>query len=230
MKGKKKCTKIEHLLRRRGWNRKQGNLRHRIYALVTCRAPWYDWGERLMILTGHNTMGHWFGYEPPTWWYREDHSSYWKTPLTRYMRPRLEVIRGDYSKFREREQEVGQDAYWKAINVNQDDELQLGRRYWGEAFYGLKGIEVRLLARYLIHWLLRNWFGVRNELNSLGLKHHVNLKRPFACNVTPKPGSGGYSHWHCQRSRHHVGPHRYNNYTWPGPGTRVEYSPQESNV
>lgn len=53
---------------------------------------------------------------------------------------------------------------------------------------------------------------------------------------------GGYSHWRCGKPRGHdrqvkvfrdgdyvdgatYGPHRFNNYIWPGPGTRVQYAP-----
>jgi hypothetical protein len=34
------------------------------------------------------------------------------------------------------------------------------------------------------------------------------------CAHKPSPDSGAYGHWECQRSRYHLGRHRFNNYTW----------------
>lgn len=43
---------------------------------------------------------------------------------------------------------------------------------------------------------------------------------------------GGYSHWRCGKRRGHAdtaermdGAHRFHNYTWEGPGHKVEYAP-----
>lgn len=43
---------------------------------------------------------------------------------------------------------------------------------------------------------------------------------------------GGYNHWRCGKARGHmqvlddrVPAHRFNNYIWEGPGSRVEYAP-----
>lgn len=33
------------------------------------------------------------------------------------------------------------------------------------------------------------------------------------CGFVPYPNSGAYGHWTCQRERHHLGRHRFNNYT-----------------
>jgi hypothetical protein len=33
------------------------------------------------------------------------------------------------------------------------------------------------------------------------------------CGFRPFPGNGAYDHWTCQRSRFHLGHHRYRNYT-----------------
>jgi hypothetical protein len=70
-----------------------------------------------------------------------------------------------------------------------------------------------------------------------------------ACNADTWTGeghtgyAGGYSHWRCGKKRGHFGngvmvyrdgdyvdggtygPHRFNNYIWNGPGSRVEYAP-----
>lgn len=33
------------------------------------------------------------------------------------------------------------------------------------------------------------------------------------CGFVPFPGSGAYGHWACERRRHHLGRHRFVNYT-----------------
>jgi hypothetical protein len=43
----------------------------------------------------------------------------------------------------------------------------------------------------------------------------------------PDEDAGGYRHWRCGRRRGHDGKHRFINYTWGGPGERVEYAPVE---
>jgi len=35
------------------------------------------------------------------------------------------------------------------------------------------------------------------------------------CGFRPYPGSGAYGHWTCDRGRHHLGRHRFSNYTVP---------------
>jgi hypothetical protein len=47
------------------------------------------------------------------------------------------------------------------------------------------------------------------------------------CCVVPDEDAGGYRHWRCGRRRGHDGKHRFINYTWGGPGERVEYAPVE---
>lgn len=37
--------------------------------------------------------------------------------------------------------------------------------------------------------------------------------------------SGGYAHWRCMKAKRHVGPHRYINYVWRGPGHPVQFDP-----
>ncbi len=69
------------------------------------------------------------------------------------------------------------------------------------------------------------WFGLRRWAYYKGLHAAVQRKVPFTCQVTPDKDAGGYSHWHCGLKRKHSGPHRYVNYIWPGPGTRVEFDP-----
>jgi hypothetical protein len=35
------------------------------------------------------------------------------------------------------------------------------------------------------------------------------------CGHVPFPGNGAYGHWTCSLPRHHLGSHRFNNYTTP---------------
>jgi hypothetical protein len=37
--------------------------------------------------------------------------------------------------------------------------------------------------------------------------------------------SGGYAHWRCALRRGHEGVHRFENYVWAGPGSRVVFDP-----
>lgn len=64
-----------------------------------------------------------------------------------------------------------------------------------------------------------------------------------ACNASTwnpqkRDYDGGYNHWRCGKRRGHMantlvtghedgrsGPHRFINYTWDGPGTKVKYAP-----
>lgn len=207
------------VMRKRGWydTKRMGSLRHRAYSLCLERHPWHDWGHYLMILVGQDFGGNWVEYSPPTWWYRHGTPKrMFRTGYPRHPLSTFEVIKDDYSAFRERTDGLNEDQKyeWKAIGTSQDGELHLGRMYWGNSFYGLTRWEMRLLHRYLWACRWRSWFGLRNWLYSLALHEAVDHKAPFKCNATPPPGSGGYSHWHCQQKRRHVGLHRFNNMSW----------------
>lgn len=204
---------LEKLLRTRGWNRGLGTWRNRVYDLVSCRYPWWDWGHRLMILTGTDFGGNWDEPKPPTWWYVET------TPKrmwhTRYPRTRYEVVT-NYAEMRRRTQHLDEDGmyHWRAICVNQDGNLHLGRQYWGGTFHGLDYAETQIVLRYLARWQLTNWFGARGWLYRQGLHAAVHRKKPGSCAAVPPKDAGGYSHWRCEIKRGHPGLHRYGNTVW----------------
>lgn len=221
---------LAKLMRRWGWNFAHGTVRHRVWDLITCNHRWYDWGHRVMILTGSDFGGNWSEPSPPTWWYRPG------TPLrmwrTGYPRARLHVVR-DYTTFMAETEglDVGSDEHysWRAIGTGQDNDLHLGRMYWGGTFYGLGYAELRVLTRWLIRWQFINWFGVRSWLYSQGLNAAVYQRTPFGCNQAPPKGSGGYSHWLCQNRNRHSGPHRFRNYEWTD-GERVNHNTERASA
>lgn len=217
------------LMRKRGWGHKtpRDGVRRRLYSLAIERHQWWDWGHRLMILTGSDMGGNWDEPEPPMWWYRPIGNKHmWRT---RYPRTVYGVV-DSYDEFRTLTDGLNEDEMyrWKAMGFGQDGELHLGHRYWGKEFYGLDHQETRLLRRYLRMCHRHNWWGARPWLYSQGLHAAVHRKKPRTCQVTPPRGSGGYDHWHCDQKRRHKGDHRYQNYTWPGGTAHVEYAPRES--
>jgi hypothetical protein len=205
-------------MRKRGWSHKTPNngMRRRLWSLNVERHPWWDWGHRLMIFTGTDMGGTWSEPEPPTWYYRMGTPTrMWRTGYPQHPLSTFEVIK-DYETFRARIEGLNEDEMyeWKAMCFDQDEQLQLGHRYWGKDFYGLTRWEVPLLARYLRMARRHNWWGARRWLYSLALDAAVNQRKPFTCQATPPKGQGGYSHWHCREKRNHDGMHRFNNYVW----------------
>lgn len=199
------------------WRKHRGTWRHRIIALLKCSDPWWDWGHRLMIFAGDDHGGNWSEPEPPTWWYRQGPPSHMvRTGYPRHPLSTFEVIKGDYDEFRHRTDGLNpDDEYaWRAICVDQDGQLQLGRRYWGQDFYGIDHWEVRLLRKYLRMWNLHTWWGIRPWLYKQGLHAAVHKRKPRSCQQVPPRDTGGYDHWHCRKPRGHDGLHRFNNYVW----------------
>lgn len=222
------------VMRRRGWNYRtpDDGIRHRVWALTSERRPWWDWGHRLMVLVGSNDCGNWGEPGPKTWWYRLGPPK--RMARTKYPRHPLstfEVVT-DYDEFQARTKGLNEDQMyeWKAICRNQDGDLKLGHSYWGKEFYGLPECEVALLRRYLRRWHRLNWFGLRSWLYHQALHAAVHQKVPRTCQVTPPPGSGGYSHWYCDQKRKHDGPHKYRNYQWDPEKDRVEHTPTVEEV
>lgn len=218
--------------RSHGLNRIQrlayNHLGMRVFRLISTRKPWYDWGGRLMILVGQDQGGNYSEPEPVTWWYRlGPPKRMWFTGYPRHPLSTFEVVK-DLKTFRALTEGLNDDQMyeWKAMSTSQDGELILGHRYWGGNFYGLTKSEVALLRRYLRHWRRIDWFGLRSWLFLVALHAAVHTKKPFACNVTPARGSGGYSHWNCHEKRKHDGPHIFNNYTWVE-GEHVNHEPRD---
>lgn len=210
--------RLARWMRKREWNRQRhdNHLRGRSYALVALRAPWWDWGARLKIIVGQNDGGTWREPFPPTWWYRRgDPTRMWRTGYPKHRRRNFQIVT-DYAEIKTLTTGLNEDQMyeWQAININQDGELQLGHRYWGGTFYGLRSDEWWLVARYLRRYRHRTLWGLRNWLFTHALHATVHRRKPFTCQATPPKGSGGYSHWHCTLRRNHDGLHRYANYVW----------------
>lgn len=209
---------IRRAMRRAGWHKSKHDawITGRAYTLmVRHRAPWWDWGHRVMTLVGTPSGGNYDSPRPETWWYREGSpESMIRTGYPVHPMRTFKIIKGDYGRFRSIYEALKPDDQyaWKAIGINQDGELHLGRQYWGENFYGLNKWETRILRRYLAVWSVYNWFGLRSWIYSQALHAAVYKRKPFGCHAAPQ--QGGYSHWLCQERRAHSGPHRFNNYTW----------------
>jgi hypothetical protein len=197
-KAERKRRYLWRLLQRIGW-RDAGDhtIRYRVYRLALERHPWWDWGHRVMVLTGTPMGGNFQEPSPPTLWYRWDAQQL--------------VLTKSYKEYRAATESMTEND-WKWIGLDQDHELRLGY-YQSGNFYGLPRAEQRLLFWWLVRWRFRDWFGLRTWLYFKGLHAAVNRKVPFTCQAVP-PKGGGYSHWHCHLKRKHVGMHRFNNYVW----------------
>ena len=217
--------KLARLLQKWRWNFAHGTIRRRIYDLVSCHYPWWDWGHRMMIVTGSDWGGgNWSEPEPPVWYYRMvPGKRQWRTG---YPTRRPQIVK-TYDEFMSITEGINKDSYehyeWRAICTSQDNELHIGRMYWGGNFYGLTYGEMRVLVRWLMRWEAINWFGLRTWLHKQGLHAAVETRKPFACNQSPPKGAGGYSHWLCHKKRGHEDPHSTGNYEWEDLG-KVNYT------
>ena len=221
--------RLAGLMRRAGWySAKHDNwITGRLYHLMVRGTRWWDWGHKVMILTGTCVGGNYDAPRPPTWWYRLGASKpMWRTGFPRYPLSTYQVIT-DYSTFRQLTEGLNEDEmyHWQAFHMGQDDELHLGHTFWGGKFFGLTYGDTALLRRYLRSWHRRNWFGVRSWIYTQALHAAVHEHKPFSCHQAPGRGSGGYTHWHCQRRKHHTGTHQYRSCTWSD-GGRVERTEQ----
>lgn len=212
------ASRLACFMRRHGWpyDVPIGGVRHRVYDLVACGHPWWDWGHRLMIVTGSDFGGNWSEPTMPTWWYhRGTPNRMARTGWPTHPPSAYEIIT-DYATFRERTTGLNEDQMyeWQAIGLNQDGQLHLGHQFWGGSFYGLASCDLFLLRRYLRAWRRKDWFGLRSWLYSQALHAAVYRRRPGACNQAPPLGLGGYDHWLCTLRRGHDGMHRFNAYAW----------------
>lgn len=207
--------KIRKTAIQRRYKTRDGSLAHRVLTIVIDRHPWYDWGHRLMILVGEYRSG---SYETPRGrdlWYRfEDENE---------ARGRI-ITTHDYADVRRTR---GEDVSWRIFDV-QDDGHTVKLGFYGDHIehFGISRRELALFRRWDF-WECRaraEWFGLRRWLYHRALHAAVHLKKPFACNLTPPRGSGGYSHWHCEMRGKHT-THRFRNYTWSEGEGRTVYAP-----
>lgn len=196
---------------------REGSLAHRLASMVSDHHLWYDWGHRLMTLVGDYRTG---SYDTPRGrdlWYRfADENE---------ARGRI-ITTHDYADVRAT---AGQDVSWRIFDV-QDDGHTVKIGFYGDRIqhYGISRRELALFRRRDF-WECRargEWFGLRRWLYFKALHAAVHLKKPFACNVVPPRGTGGYSHWHCEeRGKHDV--HRFRAYTWAD-GEKVQHAPLDA--
>lgn len=77
------------------------------------------------------------------------------------------------------------------------------------------------------------WFRTCNRWSDMLARLSGACNRDTWTGEPPSFYAGGYSHWRCGKRRGHTepdpvrpgSPHRFINYVWDGPGTRVEYAP-----
>lgn len=193
------------------------HLPRRAFDALAPDRPWWDWGHRVMALTGRDDSGSWGVPRPRDLWFRK-------------VNGRMQTTR-HYADVRANPSED-----WRIFD-SQNDGFEIIIGWWPHPAHGRGGqihrdgldgrAEIELFRRWFFtEWAVSEWFGLRRWAYYKGLHAAVNQRIPFTCQVTPPRESGGYDHWHCQERKRHAGPHRFRNYTWDG--GQVEYAPVET--
>lgn len=219
-----------------GWTKSgmDDNLRSRVAHAVRDWKEWYDWGHPVMWLVGrHDSGSAGVPRGRDMWWIPTEYVEGISASLV----ADFEQRHGCYITTRYADVRATSDIDWR-IYDHQDDGRTTKVGLWpnapehGGRMQPLPWQEMN--AGLFLWWYVwqhkgkAQWFGLRRWAYYKALHWAVNAHSPFACGVVPDKGSGGYSHWHCGLSKRHHGPHRYNNMTWAGPGSRVEHSPREA--
>lgn len=206
-------------------------LRSRMTHALGDMKHWYDWGHAVMWLVGRCDSG---SAGVPRgrdmWWIPKEYVEGIEAALV----ADFEQRNGCYVTRRYTDVRATRDIEWRIYDLQDDGRTtklglwpnrpehkgRLQPLPWQE-------LNVGLFLRWWVweHKAKAQWFGLRRWAYYKALHSAVNQKKPFACQRVPDRGAGGYSHWHCQRRKWHKGEHRYHNYIWPGPGSRVEYAP-----
>jgi len=221
----------------RGWNRSalDDSLRSRLCHALSDWHHWYDWGHPVMWLVGRNDSGSsGIPRGRDMWWVPADHvEGIYASWLADVEQRNGCYVTTSYSVVKDAP--VG----WNIFDLQDDGHtIVIGRWPSSEEdgghiqkiVGGMNRQQVRLFLRWYLwdHKAKAQWFGLRHWIYFKALHAAVNQKVPFACQRTPDKGAGGYSHWHCQRRKFHKGAHRFVNYTWAGPGARVQHDPAEA--
>lgn len=227
--------RARHAMQQRGWMMSafDDTPRSRIAHAMGDWRSWYDWGHPVMWLVGRYDSG---SAGVPRgrdlWWIPTE---YVEDRLALSLVADFEQRFGCYITTRYTDvRATGAEIDWRVYDL-QDDGRTVKVALWPnqpehdgrEQPLPWRELKVDLFLWWYVwqHKGKAQWFGIRPWIYYKALHVAVQRKVPFTCQVTPEKGSGGYSHWHCNLKRRHAGPHRYNNYIWPGPGTRVEYAP-----
>lgn len=226
-------------MRQRGWTDSalDDTLRARVARAVDTWRNWWDWGNPVMWLVGrYDTGSAGVPRGRDLWWIPTD---YVESSLAGSLVADCEqrfgcYITTDYTVVRSSSAEID----WRIYDL-QDEGRTVKVGLWPNRPEHNGRIQPlpwqELNVELFLWWYVwqhlgrAQWFGLRRwvyyEALHAALHAAVHEKRPFSCQVQPERGSGGYDHWYCGLKRGHDGPHRYRNYVWAGPGTRVEFAP-----
>lgn len=227
--------RVARAMRKRGWTdiAMDDTLRSRIARAIGDWYHWWGWGHPVMWLVGrYDTGSAGVPRGRDLWWIP-----------TEYVEDRLALsLAADFGQrfgcyITTRYEDVrrsGGDIDWRIYDL-QDDGHTVKAGLWPNQPEHKGQIQPlpwqELKVDLFLWWYVwqhkgrSQWFGLRRWIYYKALHAAVQHKIPFTCQIAPEKGSGGYSHWHCNLKRRHTGPHRYRNYIWAGPGTRVEYDP-----
>lgn len=237
MSGRRKvCRWLWRRMYDAGWtqSRLDDSLRSRIAHAIYDWKHWYDWGHPVMWLVGRNDSG---SSGVPRgrdmWWIPTEYVEGIASPLVADFDKRFGCyVTTKYADIRT----TGSDIDWRYYDL-QDAGRTVKVGLWPNEPEHKGHVQPlpwnELKVNLFLWWYVwqhkgkAQWFGLRPWLYYKALHAAVHDRKPFACQVVPENGSGGYSHWHCQRRKFHKGAHRYRNYIWPGPGERVQYDPQD---
>lgn len=205
-----------------GWTRSgmDDSLRSRIAHAVYAYTKWYDWGGPVMCLVGRNEGGN---TSPPRgrdlWWIPVDMvEGVWASWLADF-----EQMHGCYVTRRYADVSRTSEVDWRIYDLQDEGRtVKVGRWPNRPADQGhiqplpWNELHPTLFLRWYLweHKAKAQWAGVRTWLYYKALHAAVNDRKPFACQATPAPGKGGYSHWHCQLKKRHKCLHRFRSYVW----------------
>lgn len=214
----------------RGWTKSDmdDSLRSRVAHAVYEWRQWWDWGHPVMWLVGRYDSG---SAGVPRgrdlWWipteYVEDRLA---SSLVADCEQRFGCyITTNYS-------DITSDIDWRIYDL-QDDGRTVKVGLWPNQPEHKGRIQPlpwqELKVDLFLWWYVwqhkgkAQWFGLRRWVYYKALHAAVQQKIPFTCQQVPPPNSGGYSHWHCQLRRKHLGEHRFHSYTWSAGS--VQHSP-----
>ncbi|QTF81780.1 hypothetical protein SEA_BEEGEE_77 [Gordonia phage BeeGee] len=223
---------ISRWMRTRGWTMSalDDTVRSRLARAVGDWNRWHDWGRPVMWLVGRYDCGN---AGPPRgrdlWWIPTQYVEGIATSLVADFDQRF----GCYitTRYTDVSATIG-DIPWRIYDLQDDGLTTKVGLYPNHPDHGghmqplpWQDINAGLFVWWFLwqHKAKSQWFGLRRWIYYKALHAAVHGKVPFTCQQAPPPRSGGYSHWHCELPRKHVGAHRFRNYSWAS--TNVKYDP-----